>query len=271
MPLKSSPVKWKKRKQDWAEGKTELWCYLNRYLSQLFGWLWRQNETVGVSYVGPFSTVNQSLEIGPFGKEGWSWSSHRELMAKRRMPLAVPLAVPAAGRNWFSIPEEGSQQHIPSQHPRTCLRLDLQFPRITWLHNRSLLRLCSVRDHGLAANYKTSPWGNQGTDGFVISGPSFPSWTPCSLCQCSLLPSSLPGARLLTFPLLLSPHLSSASGFINSFTQTCQWQGLALHFKVESLGPKREVKPSVTWGCLGWAEALMGEGNILLTHRNEAV
>lgn len=129
-----------------------------------------------------------------------------------------------------------------------------------------LLRLCLMKDHDLVARYETSPWGNWGADRFVTNGPSFPSWTPCSLCQCLFLsvplPSS-PGALLLIFsPPLLHPfQWKRFDKFIHpnlSLTRT----GFTFQCKIESLGPKSN---------LGWAEALFGRKEHFLSCRNEMV
>lgn len=98
---------------------------------------------------------------------------------------------------------------------------------------------------------------------FVISAPSFPSWIPCSFCHClflSLLLPFLPGAILFISPHLQDTHLPSGNDLINSFTQTCQSQGLDLHFNVQQSHWAQRVKPLECQAALGEQIHCLGRG-----------
>ena len=85
-----------------------------------------------------------------WGRVSFSWAvPPRGLMAEGGTPEAVPVAL----SNLSFIPEEGSWQRIPASPllPPSWL----QFPFLIYmLDNKTLL--CSVRDQGLTAKYKTS-------------------------------------------------------------------------------------------------------------------
>lgn len=132
------------------------------------------------------------------------------------------MAVPAAGSKLSFIPKEESWQCIPASSVAALILISGSHSGFTWLDCKMLCRLCLVKDHGLLAKYKTSPWGKRGPDRFVISGPSFPSWT-CSLPISLPLPAPPFLARCSSahLPFLYYTYLPYGNDLINPFTQTC--------------------------------------------------
>ena len=143
----------------------------------------------------------------------------------------------------------------------------------TRLDSRMLLRLVCERPW-LSCQVEDQPLGKLRSWQFCCQRswlPFLDSLFPLPMPLPLPAPPFLAGSSSAQLPHLYHTHLSSAKDLINSFTQTCQWQGLDLHFNVKESAGVQRVKASGTSGCLGWAEAWFGEREHLPESRSEMV